>query len=94
MPSVMMTDYYKLVFRNEGIRSSPVGVWYEYDHAKVPHIMMSMKHEFNWDENLLAVEVTLITSCMRSRFTATSIHHMMVPVCGLHSHNCYCCVLC
>lgn len=87
MPAVLMTDYHKIVFRNEAqTRSTPVGVWYKYDRKKFPHIMLSMKHEFDWDENLLTVEVDLIVSSMHSRLRSSSTVLMMCPV-WLHFHK-------
>lgn len=91
---VIRTDYYKLVFRDkeeeeeeegeegeEVTRSRPVGVWYEYDRHKVPHLMISMKHEFEWTEDLLIVEIKMIASSLLSRLRAADEIHMLMPVC-------------
>lgn len=84
MPLVLRTDYYKLVFREkERTRSSPVGVWYEYDRHQVPHLMISMKHEFDWTEDLLVAEVNVITSSLLSRLKAATDIHITMPVCLL-----------
>ena len=58
-----------------------MGVWYEYEQGKVPHMMFSMKHELDWDEDLLSAELYLITSSIRSRMASECTYmKMVIPV--------------